>query len=286
MQELVPIRYGRMLHSPFTFFRGAPAVMAWDLARTPSTGVYVQACGDAHLLNFGSYASPERRLVFDLNDFDETLPAPWEWDLKRLTASSVVAAHAGGLGDFEDQTARVRGALLRRRADLPRRDGHPRDLLLAHRHRGDPAPDRRPGNRKQVRRFAARSTTRTSLSALDKLTKLVDGKRVIVEDPPLVVHFPRPRQPGRWPRRAFETYRTTLAEDRRHLLDQFEYVDAARKVVGVGSVGMRAAIVLLNGRAGLPLFLQMKQAEASVLEPYAGPSEFAAPASGWSSASG
>ena len=114
LPELVPIRYGRMLHSPFTFFRGAPALMAWDLARTPSTGVNVQACGDAHLLNFGSYASPERRLVFDVNDFDETLPAPWEWDLKRLTASSVVAARTGGLRDFEDQTAESAVRSLRR----------------------------------------------------------------------------------------------------------------------------------------------------------------------------
>jgi len=269
--ELVPIRYGRMLQSPFTFFRGSPAVMAWDLARTPNTGLKVQACGDAHLLNFGAYASPERRLVFDLNDFDETLPAPWEWDLKRLTASCVVAARTGGLGAFQDQVAEsaVRSYVaelifLAERGTL--------DIYYSHLDiETNLARITDPNDRREVRRFAARSSMRTSLAALDKLTKIVDGKRVIVEDPPLVVHF-ADFDNRRQALYAYEQYRRTLADDRRHLLDQFEYVDAARKVVGVGSVGMRAAIVLLNGRAGYPLFLQLKQAEASVLEPYAGES--------------
>lgn len=268
--ELVPIRYGRMLRSPFTFYRGAPAIMAWDLAQGPSTGVHVQACGDAHLLNFGAYASPERRLVFDVNDFDETLPAPWEWDLKRLTASCVVAARTVGAASVENLAAeaavRAYVAEMARLATKTTLDVH-----YAHLDIHELLPQiTDPDMRKDVERFAARSATRTTLSALDKLTTVVDGKRTIVEDPPLVVRLPD-IDSLEAVRDFFEQYRHTLADERRRLLDQFHFVDAARKVVGVGSVGLRAHVVLLAGRANLdPLFLQMKQAEASVLEPYTG----------------
>jgi uncharacterized protein (DUF2252 family) len=273
LPDLVPVRYGRMLRSPFTFFRGAPALMAWDLARTPTNEVYVQACGDAHLLNFGAYASPERHLVFDLNDFDETLPAPWEWDVKRLAASCVVAARTARLGD--DGTgaeAAVRGyidqmAVLSTMTTL--------DIHYAHIDVDELALlGTDPEIRQSAERFVAKTRTHTVMQALDRLTAVRDGQRVIVEHPPLVVRLP---DAGTYHsvKEAFAAYRRSLADDRRHLLDQYVLVDAARKVVGVGSVGLRANMVLLAGRAELdPLFLQMKEAEASVLEPYAGRSAY------------
>jgi uncharacterized protein (DUF2252 family) len=272
--DLVPIRYGRMLRSPFTFYRGAPPVMAWDLSRTPSAGVNVQACGDAHLLNFGSYGTPERRLVFDVNDFDETLPAPFEWDVKRLAASCVVAARTAGFAkreaDVAFAAARAYGTQMQLLATTTTLDIRYAlvdiDELALH--------AANPTNKKALERFAASARTHTTLQAINKLTTVVDGKRVIVEDPPLIVRF---NDPELLPmiKEFFQSYKRTLSDDRRHLLEQYQVVDVARKVVGVGSVGLAAMVVLLQGDAELdPLFLQVKQAQASVLEPYAGRSVY------------
>ncbi len=270
--ELVPIRYGRMLKSPFTFYRGAPAVMAWDLARMPSTGLNVQACGDAHLLNFGAYASPERRLVFDVNDFDETLPAPWEWDLKRLAASCAVAARTIGLTDQEEPA--VQAAVRGYAGQITRLSGMTTlDIRYAHIDLDSLTaliPDR--SARRSIERFTEKTKSHTVLDALSKLTEVVDGQRRIVERPPLIVRFDD-LEDHIEVRNFFDGYAATLQDDRRHLLSHYRFVDAARKVVGVGSVGMRASIVLFEGRGALdPLFLQLKEAEASVLEPYAGSS--------------
>jgi uncharacterized protein (DUF2252 family) len=272
--DLVPIRYGRMLHSPFTFFRGAPAVMSWDLSRTPSTGIYIQACGDAHLLNFGGYGTPERRLVFDVNDFDESLPAPWEWDLKRLLASIVIAARTAGFEAREAEMtmagARAYARQMARLTSMTTLDI--RYALIDVDELAFRSSD--PVSRKALSDFAAMARTHTTLQALDKLTAVVDGRRVIVDHPPLIVRSPDPQMPE-LVREFLRRYKQTLSDDRRHLLDQYHVVDVARKVVGVGSVGLEALIVLLQGRAARdPLFLQVKQAEASVLEAYAGRSAY------------
>ena len=232
--ELLTIRTARMRASPFAFYRGAPVVMAHDLATTPTTGITVQACGDAHLLNFGLFATPERNLVFGLNDFDETLPGPWEWDIKRLAASFVVAARTVG--------SRRRGR--RRRAVAAR-------LAKAEHH--------------------------TNLDALPRLTEpTANGGRRFVEDPPLLTHVDECDQA--WMAEVLARYRATLSDERRRLLGRYRPVDAARKVVGVGSVGTRCYVVLLLGdRHDDPLLLQVKQATASVLEPYAGRSRYRHP---------
>jgi uncharacterized protein (DUF2252 family) len=272
--DLVPIRYGRMLRSPFTFYRGAPPVMSWDLSRTPSTGVHVQACGDAHLLNFGGYGTPERRLVFDVNDFDESLPAPWEWDLKRLVASTVVAARTASFGDREEEVA-----LASARAYATQMAALATMTTLEIRYALVDIDDLAfrvtdPVSRKALARFAAAARTHTTLQALDKLTTVEGGRRRIVEHPPLIVRFADPRMPE-LVREFLRRYKQTLSDDRRHLLDQYHVVDVARKVVGVGSVGLEALVVLLEGRAqGDALFLQVKQAEASVLESYSGRSTY------------
>jgi len=272
--DLVPIRYGRMLRSAFTFFRGSPAVMSWDLSRTPSTGVYVQACGDAHLLNFGGYGTPERRLVFDVNDFDESLPAPWEWDLKRLLASCVIAARTAGFAarDAEMAMASARAYATQMAGLTTMTTLDIRYALIDVDELAFRSSD--PVSRKALSDFAAMARTHTTLQALDRLTTVVDGRRVIVDHPPLIVRFPDPRMPE-LVREFLHRYKQTLSDDRRHLLNQYHVVDVARKVVGVGSVGLEALIVLLQGRAARdPLFLQVKQAEASVLEPYAGRSTY------------
>ncbi|MEV4701764.1 DUF2252 domain-containing protein [Actinoplanes sp. NPDC049316] len=274
--ELVPIRYGRMLTSPLAFFRGAAAVMAADLAGTPSSGLMCQLCGDAHLSNFGVFASPERHLVFDVNDFDETHPGPWEWDLKRLAASLVVAARDRGFRR-RSRAAVVASAVSRyrqamstfagqgelqvwyARADVDEVSRLVKDLL---------SKDRR-------KRFAAaqaKARTRDSLHAFRKMTAVVDGHRRLVADPPLVVPvedlLP---DAGRAElenqiRDLLAQYAETLTPDRRRLLAAFRFVDLARKVVGVGSVGTRCWIVLLSGRdENDPLLLQVKEAPASVL---------------------
>ncbi|MFJ9243035.1 DUF2252 domain-containing protein [Streptomyces sp. NPDC101776] len=266
LPELLPIRYGRMAASPFAFFRGSAAVMTADLASQPHTGLTVQLCGDAHLLNFGLYASPERALLFDLNDFDETFPGPFEWDVKRLAASVAVAARENGHGDTKahraalEATATYRTALraLARKGELAVwYDRIDADSLLP--------LVRSARNRRRVESSLTRARRRTSLHAVGKLTETVDGRRRIVHDPPLLEPAGAPDMASL--RKIFSDYRSTLSEERRLLLDRYRFVDAARKVVGVGSVGTRCFIVLLAGRdQDDPLFLQIKEARKSVLE--------------------
>ncbi|WP_406205984.1 DUF2252 domain-containing protein [Kitasatospora sp. NBC_01560] len=265
--ELLPIRYGRMADSPFTFLRGAAAVMAADLAAGADTGITVQLCGDAHLLNFGVYASPERALLFDVNDFDETYPGPFEWDLKRLAASVAVAARDNRHDEEQVRRAALTAALGYATAIRTLAGRGELDVWYARIDSEDlPAMVRKPKRRKQVEANLAHARRRTSLHAFGKLTETTgDGRRRIISDPPLIE--PLPRNELRRVGKIFSDYRATLAEDRRVLLDRFHFVDAARKVVGVGSVGTRCFIILLEGRDEQdPLFLQIKEAGRSVLE--------------------
>jgi uncharacterized protein (DUF2252 family) len=283
--ELVPIRYGRMLVSPFTFYRGGAALMAADLANEPRTKLRTQLCGDAHLSNFGAFAAPDRRLIFSINDFDETLPGPFEWDVKRLTASFAVAGRDRG---FDAKTrGAINTAVGRAYRETMRKHAAMRNMDLWY-ERLDVAADLRDlwskASAEQRRRFdrnVAKARTKDSLRAFGKLTEVVDGKRRIASDPPLVV--PLSELSGELSEEAthefrdmLRQYRRTLPLDRRQLLERFRFADAARKVVGVGSVGTRAWIVLMLGRdEGDPLFLQAKEAQPSVLEPYLGKSQFA-----------
>ena len=279
--ELLPIRYGRMRVSPFTFLRGGAYLMASDLAGTPSTGFRVQLCGDAHLSNFGGFASPDRTLVFDINDFDETLPGPWEWDLKRLAASFAVAGRDRGFAASERRAMVVAMAGEYRRA---MRDMAGRPNLEVWYSRLREADLRgmlqQLGSRKVVRKFdrtADRARAKDSIRAFAKLTREVDGSRRIVSDPPLIVpveellpHVERTRLEETL-HAILRDYRRTLQGDRRRLLEQFRMVHVARKVVGVGSVGTRAWIALLLGRDDQdPLFLQFKEAQPSVLARFLG----------------
>ncbi len=283
--ELVPIRYGRMLASPFTFFRGAAAIMAMDLAKTPQSGLRVQLCGDAHLSNFGAFAAPDRRLVLDVNDFDETLPGPWEWDLKRLAASFEIAGRDRDFAPRETRAAVLSAAreyreAMRRFAAMGNLDvWYARldvDTVLA-----DLAQVADRKQMKAAEKNVARARKKNSLKAFDRLVHEVDGQPRIISDPPLLVparELVPEDQLHELEERIQEMlgrYRESLKGDRRHLFDSYRFVDLARKVVGVGSVGTRAWVVLMMGRDGQdPLFLQAKEAEASVLEPYAGASEF------------
>jgi uncharacterized protein (DUF2252 family) len=283
--ELVPIRYGRMLVSPFTFYRGAAMIMAHDLAATPRSGLLVQCCGDAHLSNFGVFASPERRLVFDVNDFDETLPGPWEWDIKRLAASMLIAARDNGYR-VKDQHRIVLGTAGRYRTAMREFAGMA-NLAVWYAHLeiesllAEQAAQFKRATVKRAEKQLAKARTRDSMKAFSKLTRRVDGQVQIIDDSPLVVPLSEFAS-GAEGTMLLETlqalvrrYRDSLEPDRRVLLEQFHLTDFARKVVGVGSVGTRAWIALLVGRDGDdPLFLQMKEAEASVLEEFLGPSEF------------
>ena len=283
--ELVPIRYGRMLVSPFTFYRGAALLMASDLAPTPRSGLNVQCCGDAHLSNFGVFASPERRLVFDVNDFDETLPGPWEWDVKRLAASMLIAARSNGYA-VKDQERAVLDTVEEYRGSMERFAGM-KDLEVwyAHLDIEDTIQELRSQFKaamvKRTEKTLAKAHTRDSMAAFNKLTHVVDGEVRIVDQSPLIVPIEQ-LAPGDERDEMFEAlhqllrgYRETLEFDRRVLLERFELADFARKVVGVGSVGTRAWIALLLGRDGEdPLFLQLKEAEASVLEEFLGASDF------------
>jgi uncharacterized protein (DUF2252 family) len=280
--ELVPIRHGRMLASPFTFYRGAAAVMAADLATTPTAGLGVQLCGDAHLSNFGVFAAPDRRLVFDCNDFDETLPGPFEWDVKRLAASFAIGGRDRGFGMRQRRSAVI--AAVGQYREAMRSFAAMRDLDVWYA-RLDVAEllERFAARlakqvRKRVERNVAKAEHKDSLRALAKLTREVDGEVRIVSDPPLITpieELARGREVEAELGGLLSSYRQTLDHDRRHLVAGYRYVDAARKVVGVGSVGTRAWIVLLLGRdLRDPLFLQAKEAQASVLEPYAGKSRW------------
>lgn len=278
--ELVPIRYGRMLVSPFTFYRGSALVMAADLAATPQSGITTQICGDAHLMNFGVYASPERHLVFGINDFDETHPGPWEWDVKRLAASFAIAGRDNGFSATEragvlmalagQYRASMRQFATMHNLDMWYSTMDVEDLLVRLRKLADAS------TRKRANANVAKARTRSSLQAFDKLTHVVDGQRRIVSDPPLVVPIDEVFQGMERDqihellRGVIRSYRRTLQSDRRHLLEEFRLADVARKVVGVGSVGTRSWILLMLGRDDTdPLFLQAKEAHASVLAEHA-----------------
>jgi uncharacterized protein (DUF2252 family) len=284
--ELVPVRWGRMLVSPFTYYRGAALPMASDLATTPVSGLAVQACGDAHLSNFGLFGSAERRLMFDINDFDETLPGPWEWDVKRLAASLEVAARDNGF-PVRQRRDIVMAAVFRYRQAMREFAGMTNlGVWYAHaditelRARFD--SQLRARQRKYLDRGLAKARTRDSMQELAKLTRMAGGRPRIISDPPLLV--PVDELLAERDRASVEQevkgliagYQRTLETDRRYLLRQFEFCDMARKVVGVGSVGTRCWIILMLGRdENDPLFLQVKEAETSVLSRFAGTSSYA-----------
>lgn len=276
VESFVPIRHGRMLASPFTFYRGAPAVMAYDLAHTPSSGIHVQLCGDCHISNFGMFASPERALVFDLNDFDETLPGPFEWDVKRTAASIVVAARNADLSK-QDAKKAVQMALR-----IYREQTHE----FAKRSYLDTWYSRieadvflkmvKKKHRKTAATQLARVRDKDRLAAFDKLTEVVDLERRIIHNPPLIQRLDKTEDAIREAvRELFTVYYESLEDSRKRLLSRYRFVDLAHKVVGVGSVGTRCFISLWIGiDEGDPLFLQVKQAHPSFLEPYLGRSEY------------
>lgn len=282
--ELVPLRYGRMLVSPFTFYRGGAAVMASDLAATPQSGLRVQLCGDAHLSNFGGFGSPDRNLVFDINDFDETLPGPWEWDVKRLAVSFSVAGRERGLSG-EQRRGIVVSAVREYRVAM-RQFAAQSNLDVWYARLDEAEMLRRwrkdvgASGRKRLERTVAKARAKDSMRAFSKLTRAVGGEPRIISDPPLIVPIEElSRGDAQWAddvtAAAYEGYRESLDRDRRHLLDGYRLIHWARKVVGVGSVGTRAWIALLLGRDDQdPLFLQFKEAQQSVLAPYAGRSVF------------
>lgn len=283
--ELVPVRYGRMTESPFRFYRGAAAIMASDLGALPHTGLVTQLCGDAHLLNFRLLASAERHLIFDINDFDETLPGPFEWDVKRLAASLVIAARANGFDDLERATIvrhavrayreRMRDLAGMRTLDIwyARDDADQLGALISERGTREV--------RERLSKAQAKARSRTSLQAAAKLTEVVGGRLRIVPDPPLITPLTdllaeqERRRTDLVLRRLVTGYANTLPSERRHLLSRFHVVDIARKVVGVGSVGTRCWIILLLGRdEDDPLLLQAKEAGESVLAPHVGASAY------------
>jgi uncharacterized protein (DUF2252 family) len=283
--ELVPIRYGRMLVSPFTFFRGAAYLMASDLASAPRTGLSVQLCGDAHLSNFGVFAAPDRRLIFSVNDFDETLPGPFEWDVKRLVASFAIAGRDRGFATKQRKLINLAAARSYRETIREMAQMKTLDVWYARmdieqieaRVRAHLKPS-------EVRRFeqnVAKARSKDSMKAFNKLVQVVEGRPQLVGDPPLIVPIEdlfsdlQYHQVDEAIRDLLRSYRRTLQGDHRHLLEGFRYVHAARKVVGVGSVGTRAWILLMLGEDDSdPLFLQAKEAEASVLEPFLGKSRY------------
>jgi uncharacterized protein (DUF2252 family) len=279
--DLVPIRYGRMVASSFAYFRGAAAPMAWDLAHTPTTDIRVQACGDAHLLNFGMFAAPDRRLVFDVNDFDETLPAPFDWDVKRLAASFAVAARENGFPDREARTA-ARLAVRSYRSEMANyaamrflKVWYSRIDIDEVSRLFDALQPKEAVRRRH--RDIAKAHRRTSLKAFLKMCDQVEGQYRIRPAHPVIVRFPIERYPGVLEelRHAVAQYQETLEEDRREVLRRYYFGDFARKVVGVGSVGTEAFVLLLLGdREDEPLFLQLKEAQESVLAPFAGESEY------------
>ncbi|HEY2167498.1 MAG TPA: DUF2252 domain-containing protein [Jatrophihabitantaceae bacterium] len=284
--ELVPIRYGRMLVSPFAFYRGAALVMAADLAGAPDTGLRTQLCGDAHMSNFGVFGTPERNLVFDVNDFDETLPGPFEWDVKRLAASLEIAGRDNGFKEKRRRAVVLSAATGYRTAMLDFAGQSNIAVWYAHLDMDRGLAEVRSliatAGAQRTEAELAKARTKDSLQAFDKLATVVDGVPQIVSDPPLVVRLSDliagddVESEFSAVRDLLRTYRRTLSSDRKHLLDQYRLADVARKVVGVGSVGMRAWILLLEGVDGNdPMFLQAKEAQPSVLAAFAGPSSYA-----------
>jgi uncharacterized protein (DUF2252 family) len=299
--DLVPVRHGRMLASPFTFYRGAAKIMAADLKATPRAGLMSQLCGDAHLSNFGVFASPERTLVFDLNDFDETLPGPFEYDVKRMSASFTIAARNNGFTQGEQCDVTLASVRAYREAMAEFAQMRTMDIWYARRSEQEllSALDNVAGSKngkadkkvakaaaKSARKGALKAHTRDSLQALSKLAEHVDGSYRIVSQPPIVIPARElgpafgmsPDEVQQMIHEQFRSYRATLDHDRRHLLERFQVIDMARKVVGVGSVGTRAFIVLLQGNDQQdPLFLQVKEASASVLEDHLPKSRYRQP---------
>jgi uncharacterized protein (DUF2252 family) len=284
--ELVPVRWGRMMVSPFTYYRGAALPMASDLAATPVTGLAVQACGDAHLSNFGLFGSAERRLVFDVNDFDETLPGPWEWDVKRLAASLEVAGRGNGFPRKQRREI-IMAAVGQYRQAMRQFAGMTNlDVWYAHADidqlRAQFDSQLAEQQRRRLDKGLAKARTRDSMQEVAKLTQMADGEPRIISDPPVLVPIDQmmPTETSREGLKAFVTgllgsYQRTLETDRRYLLEQFRFCDMARKVVGVGSVGTRCWIILMLGRDDSdPLFLQVKEAEASVLSRHVGASKY------------
>jgi uncharacterized protein (DUF2252 family) len=285
VRELVPIRYGRMLVSPFTFYRGAAAIMAADLAATPNSGIFVQACGDAHISNFGGFAAPDRRLIFGPNDFDETLPGPWEWDVKRLAASAEIAGRDVGLP--ADRRRRVVTDCVREYREGMRAFAKESHLDVWYERLNASELVERFGGRLGAKgrivfnKPFAKARRKTSLRAVKKLTERVAGELRFRSVPPLLVPLRELRGPAAasdetaWIQELLDEYVASLQADHRYLFGTYRFVDMARKVVGVGSVGTRAWVFLLVGRGGKdPLVLQAKEAQPSVLEPYLGASEF------------
>jgi uncharacterized protein (DUF2252 family) len=278
IEDLIPIRYGRMLANPFAFYRGAAAIMASDLSHTPSTGLTVQACGDCHLVNFGGFATAERKVIFDINDFDETSIAPWEWDVKRLTASFVVAGRSNGFSaaDCREAAWRVAQSYRTKLAEYSQHsvldvwyDVIDFDYIIRH------APD------KQSRNFYLKKLDTTAKQSAHekefaKLTFAAGQTPRIVDHPPLIYHASdlQDAEQRAIAEASLADYRSSLPMERRVLIDRYTMADVAMKVVGVGSVGTRCGIALLMSGKGDPLFLQFKQARQSVLEPYAGASPF------------
>jgi uncharacterized protein (DUF2252 family) len=275
LEALLPIRYARMKQSPFGFFRGSAALMAADLSTTPSTGLRVQACGDCHIANFGGFGSPERRLVFDINDFDETLPAPWEWDVKRLAASTILAGREMGVGDKRCSSAAR--TMVRSYREHMREYAEMRALEVWYSHLDaeifiDEAQTA--AARKRWSEIEKNATLQTAEHVFPKITAVKNGRLRILDRPPLVYHPPDIASISTHVREMFERYRRTLPEERRVVLQRYHVVDIARKVVGIGSVGTRCDVALLMAGANDPLFLQFKQANESVLAPYAGKSRY------------
>jgi uncharacterized protein (DUF2252 family) len=276
LPELLPIRYGRMRQSPFAFFRGAAAVMAWDLSKTPATGIRVQACGDCHAANFGGFASPERRLLFDINDFDETLRAPWEWDVKRLGASIILASREIGMS-----AGSCRDAVLTMAASYRlhmREYAKMRALEVWYSHMDaevfiDEAKTQ--AARERWKQVEQKARLQTAEHIFPKMAKVIKGRTRIVDHPPLVYHPRAIDLIRKHVTEMFHQYRRTLPEERRVILDRYRIMDIARKVVGVGSVGTRCDVALLMAGEHDPLLLQFKEALPSVLDPYAGKSRYA-----------
>jgi uncharacterized protein (DUF2252 family) len=275
LAELGLIRYERMAESPFAFFRGAAAVMAMDLAATPTSDIPVQACGDAHVNNFGFFASPERNLVFDINDFDETVPGPWEWDVKRLCASLHVVARQRGWSSADCDVVVTAAARTYRQRISDYASWHTLDLFYERTEIKEVVEHFPVQHRSGVKRYVNRARRKDHLRAVTKLTQVVDGDRRFIDDPPLLVHLDRTEHDLDEAMGLIGRYRTTLSDDRRYMFDRYRLLDVARKVVGVGSVGTRCWIALLAGPDDPDadfIVLQAKEAQASVLEPYVGDS--------------
>ena len=279
LPQLIPIRYGRMMHTPFDFYRGAAAIMAADLATTPDSGIRVQICGDCHLSNFGGSATPERHVIFDISDFDETLPAPWEWDIKRLAASIVVAGYHNKFNKADAREAATRSVRSYREHMAVYAEMHALERWYARIDADDlialvHSKKWKQRIEKQVVKESSRSVVEDDFP---ELARVENGRVRIKDNPPLIFHQAHDgaREHARMVNEAFRRYRASLPDDRRALIDRYEVKDVAAKVVGVGSVGTRCGIVLMMADDDDPLFLQIKEARASVLEPYAGKSGYA-----------